>query len=86
MKDQIDMQEYLIQEMEKTQDETNEKRLEKHEMIEKPAFPVGSYVVARYEEGPKTKMMTKWHGPYRIVKVHERPQGRVYPGIHLIQC
>jgi len=23
-------------------------------------------------------MMTKWHGPYRIIKVHTRPQGRVY--------
>ena len=23
-------------------------------------------------------MMTKWHGPYRIIKVQERPQGRVY--------
>ena len=22
--------------------------------------------------------MTKWHGPYRITKVQERPQGRVY--------
>ena len=23
-------------------------------------------------------MMTRWHGPYRIIKVQNRPQGRVY--------
>ena len=78
MKEQIDMQEYIIEEMEKTQDETNELRLEKNEHSETPTLEIGSYVVARYEEGPKTKMMTKWHGPYRVIKVHIRPQGRVY--------
>ena len=52
------MQEYLIQEMEKTQDEYNEKRLEGLEKNEMPTLEVGSYIVARYEEGPKTKMMT----------------------------
>ena len=78
MKEQIDMQEYIIEEMEKTQDETNKLRLEKSEENETPTLEIGSYVVARYEEGLKTKMMTRWHGPYRIIKVQNRPQGRIY--------
>jgi hypothetical protein len=78
MKEQIDMQEYLIQEMEKAQDETNEVRLTEQEKQYKPPIEIGSYVVAMYEEGPKTKMLTKWHGPYRVIKVQERPQGRIY--------
>ena len=61
MKEQIDIQEYIIEEMEKAQDETNELRLEKEEEKETPTLEVGSCVVARYEEGPKTKMMTGWH-------------------------
>jgi hypothetical protein len=78
MREQIEMQEYLIEEMEKTQDETNEVRLTEQENRYKPPIEIGSYVVAMYEEGPKTKMLTKWHGPYRVIKVQERPQGRIY--------
>ena len=78
MKQQIDIQDYIIEEMEKAQDETNEKHLENEKSQETPTLEVGSYVVARYEEGPQTKMMNKWHGPYRIIKVQNRPQGRIY--------
>ena len=30
-------------------------------------FPVGSYVLFRYNDRPPTRLHTKWHGPYCIV-------------------
>jgi hypothetical protein len=78
MQDQINMQEYLIEEMERVQDETDTKHLESAEMSDTPVLQVGQYIVARYEGGPKTKQMTRWHGPYRIITVTKRLQGRVY--------
>jgi hypothetical protein len=37
----------------------------------------GTYVVARHEGGQKSKQQTRWHGPYRITQMNNRPQGTV---------
>jgi Uri superfamily endonuclease len=64
--------------MEKIQDETDRRHLESDTKLDTPVLQVDTYIVARYEDGPKSKQQSRWHGPYRIVRVNKRPQGTVY--------
>jgi len=76
MKEQITLQEKLIEQME----ERIEYRYEKHSKDSKelPSLDIGTYILAKYEDDKKTKMELSWHGPYRITEVKKRPQGTVY--------
>ena len=76
MKEQITLQEKLIEQME----ERIEYRYEKHSKDSKelPSLEIGTYVLAKYEDDKKTKMELSWHGPYRITEVKKRPQGTIY--------
>jgi cleavage and polyadenylation specificity factor subunit 1 len=76
MQDQIDMQEQLIDIMDQQQDKTDEAHTKGH--VEPPIYKIGDYVIAKHEGGVKSKMDLRYHGPYRITHVVNRPQGAIY--------
>jgi len=78
MKDQIDLQDSLMKVAEKHQDETNAKHM-RNNVDREIRHEVGQYIVVHHENGtPPHKMAVRWHGPYRIIEVLERPQGTIY--------
>jgi len=83
MKEQITLQEKLIEQME----ERIEYRYEKHSKDSKelPSLDIGTYILAKYEDDKKTKMELSWHGPYRITEVKKRPQGTIYTVYNIMQ-
>jgi hypothetical protein len=45
---------------------------------EVPKYEIGTYILAMNEDRKREKMDLAWHGPYRITKMKERPQGTIY--------
>jgi cleavage and polyadenylation specificity factor subunit 1 len=78
MKEQLDLQDKLMEFAEKQQETANEKHLADAVDTE-VQHKVGEYVVIRPESGQTAdKLKPRLHGPYRITEVHPRPQGTVY--------
>jgi hypothetical protein len=78
MQTQLDFQDKLMQLAEEQQYQTTIAHYENNEDNE-TEFQVGQYIVVRHENGQApSKLAVRWHGPYRIIEVHERPQGTVY--------
>ena len=80
MREQLDLQDYLLTEMEKNQEETNAKHLEKQEARHKtPTLEIGTYVVARYEDEDDDEMA--W-----TISHHKGARETSRKSIHDIQC
>ena len=78
MKEQIDLQNSLMDIADKQQAQINANRLQSNEDIE-ILHHTGEYIVVRHESGKApNKLSVRWHGPYRIIEVTKRPQGTVY--------
>jgi hypothetical protein len=78
MRNQLDFQDNLIKLAEEKQYQTNVAHLANNNDKE-TKFQVGQYLVVRHENGQApTKLSVRWHGPYRILEVTNRPQGTIY--------
>ena len=78
MKQQIEIQDKLMQIAEEQQLQINANRLQSNEDMEIPHH-TGEYIVVRHENGKApNKLSVRWHGPYRITEITKRPQGTVY--------
>ena len=78
MKQQIEIQDKLMQIAEDQQLQINANRLQSNEDMEIPHH-TGEYIVVRHENGKApNKLSVRWHGPYRIIEITKRPQGTVY--------
>ena len=78
MQKQLDYQEQLMTLAEEQQYKTTIAHFKNNEDNE-TKFQVGQYIVVRHENGiAPTKLSVRWHGPYRILEVNNRPQGTVY--------
>ena len=78
MKEQIEIQDKLMQIAEKQQLLINAERLLNNDDKE-ISHHTGEYIVVRHENGQApNKLSVRWHGPYRILTVTKRPQGTVY--------
>ena len=78
MKKQIDFQDNLMKLAEKEITKNNLIHLKDNEDME-IKYDVGDYLVVRHESGePPNKFSVRWHGPYRIIEVEDRPQGTIY--------
>jgi hypothetical protein len=78
MKQQIEIQDKLMQIAEEQQLQINANRLQSNEDMEIPHH-TGEYIVVRHENGKApNKLSVRWHGPYRIIEITKRPQGTVY--------
>jgi len=78
MKKQIDYQDKLMDIAYSQQERTNAIHMANSDENEIPHH-TGEYIVVRHENGQApTKLSVRWHGPYRIIGIHKRPQGTVY--------
>jgi hypothetical protein len=78
MKEQIDVQNNLMDIAEKQQLQINANRLQSNEDREIPHH-TGEYIVVGHENGKAPhKLSVRWHVPYRIIDITKRPQGTVY--------
>jgi hypothetical protein len=78
MKYQLEFQELMMKEAGIQQQKTNADHLAKNDENEQQ-FQIGQYIVVRHENGQApNKLSVRWHGPYRILEVDNRPQGTVY--------
>jgi hypothetical protein len=78
MKYQIEFQDLLMKEAGAQQQMRNAEHLANNDENEK-IFQIGQYIVVKHESGQApTKLSVRWHGPYRIIEVTNRPQGTVY--------
>ena len=78
MKKQIEFQDNLMKLAEEEITKNNIIHLKNNEDIE-IKYDVGDYLVVRHESGePPDKFSVRWHGPYRILEVEDRPQGTIY--------
>ena len=78
MANQLKFQEDLMERAVKHQESINDVHLS-HKKEDSVPLEVGTYVSVRHESGePPTKLAARWHGPYRILSVVSRPQGRIY--------
>ena len=78
MKQQIEIQDKLMQIAEEQQLQINANRLQSNEDME-ILHHTGEYIVVRHESGKApNKLSVRWHGPYRIIEITKRPQGTVY--------
>jgi hypothetical protein len=78
MKSQMEFQELMMKEAGIQQHKTNADHLASNDDKEQK-FQIGQYIVVRHENGQApNKLSVRWHGPYRILEVENRPQGTVY--------
>ena len=78
MKQQIDFQDELMKLAEKQIELNEENHLKDNDELE-TKYEVGEYLVVKHENGePPNKFAVRWHGPYRIIEVENRPQGTIY--------
>jgi len=78
MTEQIDFQDKLMKMAEEQQEKINSLHLQNSKDTE-IQYHTGQYIIVQYENGKTPhKLSAKWHGPYRIIEVHKRPQGTIY--------
>ena len=78
MKKQIEFQDNLMKLAEKEIMENDKNHLENNVDLE-IKYDIGDYIVVRHESGEApNKLSVRWHGPYRITEVENRPQGTIY--------
>jgi hypothetical protein len=74
----MDFQNLLMIEAEVQQQKKNAEHLANNDENEN-IFQIDQYIVVKNESGQApTKLSVRWHGPYRIIEVTNRPQGTVY--------
>ena len=78
MTEQIDFQDKRMKVAEDQQNKIDLLHLQNSKDTE-VSYSTGQYIVVKYENGKTPhKLSAIWHGPYRIIEVHKRPQGTVY--------
>ena len=78
MKQQLDFQDELMKLAIEKQDHTDAVHMANSDDNE-IRHQIGEYLVVRHESGKAPhKLAVRWHGPYRITTITNRPQGTVY--------
>ena len=78
MKEQLRFQEDIMEKAVIHQQSVNEAHMSQQTPEETP-FEIGAYLSVQHESGKMPdKLAARWHGPYRILDVVRRPQGKIY--------
>jgi hypothetical protein len=76
-------QEAMLSKAIKLQQQHDMTRLKDNAHLLKTVFPVQSYVLAKPEREPTSKLAPQWLGPFQITQRFERREGDVYRCVHL---